>query len=88
MGLIGKSQERDRRPQDEPSHWTPYDAWLRVHGRPGPNWRERTIDSSVHGELLLFKLPILLLAPRLKRRSTWPDQNDGGLALEPLAVVA
>ena len=62
--------------QDEPSHWAPYDGWLADHGRRAPNWRERTIDSFVHGELLLFKLPILFLTPGLHRRSTWPDEHD------------
>lgn len=74
--------------QDEPSHWAPYDAWLLANARPGPNWRERAIDGFVHGELLLFKIPVLFLTPRLERRATWPDQYDGDLALEPLAAVA
>jgi hypothetical protein len=70
--------------QDEPSHWAPYDAWLADHDRRAPNWRERTIDSFVHGELLLFKLPILFLTPKLRRRAAWPDHDD----LEPGAGFA
>lgn len=69
--------------QDEPSHWAPYDGWLADHARPGPTARERLIDSFVHGELLLAKLPILFLAPRLQRRTTWPDQHDKGVVLTP-----
>ncbi len=74
--------------QDEPSHWAPYDAWLLDHGRRSANWRERVIDSFVHGELLLFKLPVLFLAPALRRRSTWPDQHDDSPGLDPIAVAA
>lgn len=62
--------------KDEPSHWAPYDDWLARHDRRAPNWHERTIDSFVHGELLFLKLPVLFLTPRLRRRSTWPDQQD------------
>lgn len=74
--------------RDEPSHWAPYDLWLSEHGRRQPNWRERTIDSFVHGELLLFKLPILFLTPRLRRRSTWPDQHEGQPEPSAVALVA
>lgn len=74
--------------QDEPSHWAPYDAWLIDHGRRQANWGERTIDSLVHGELLLFKLPVLFLAPGLRRRTSWPDQHDGDTALEPALSAA
>lgn len=56
--------------RDEPSHWAPYDEWLRVHGRRFPNWWERAIDQLIHGELLFLKLPLLFLKPRLARRSS------------------
>jgi hypothetical protein len=64
--------------RDEPSHWAPYDDWLRAHGRRPPNWRERAIDHFIHGELLFLKLPLLFIAPRLGRRSSWPDEEDVG----------
>jgi hypothetical protein len=73
--------------QDEPSHWAPYDGWLRDHGRREANAWERAIDSFVHGELLVFKLPVLFLAPRLRRRSTWPDQHDDARALDQVAAL-
>jgi len=61
--------------QDEPSHWAPYDEWLRVHGRREPSWWERAIDQAIHSELLFVKLPVLFLTPR-KRLSRWPDEED------------
>ena len=62
--------------QDEPSHWAPYDGWLKRHGRRDPKWWERAIDSLIHSELLLLKLPALFLHPALKRRTRWPDADD------------
>jgi len=62
--------------RDEPSHWAPYDAWLRANGRRKPSWWERAIDHFIHGELLFLKLPLLFMSPRLARRSSWPDEHD------------
>ena len=62
--------------QDEPSHWAPYDEWLRVHGRRDPRWWERAIDQAIHSQLLLIKLPLLFLAVRMKRLKHWPDAKD------------
>ena len=62
--------------QDEPSHWAPYDEWLRIHGRRPPSWWERAIDQFIHGELLVLKLPLLFLTPRLARRASWPEEQD------------
>lgn len=62
--------------QDEPSHWAPYDDWLRAHGRREPSWWERATDAFIHAELLFLKLPILFVAPRLSRREKWPDEFD------------
>ncbi len=59
--------------KDEPSHWAPYEGWLKAHGKREPKWWERAIDSFIHSELLLLKLPILFLTPRLRRRSDWAD---------------
>lgn len=59
--------------KDEPSHWQPYDAWLRRHGKRAPRWWEHAVDTFIHSELLFLKLPILFLTPRLKRRAEWAD---------------
>ena len=62
--------------KDEPSHWAPYDSWLRDHGRREPRWWERAVDGFIHSELLFLKLPALFATPRLRRRSDWPDRHD------------
>jgi hypothetical protein len=62
--------------QDEPSHWEPYDQWLLAHRCRPPSWWERAVDHFIHGELLFLKLPLLFIAPRLARRSSWPDEHD------------
>jgi len=62
--------------EDEPSHWAPYDGWLKRHGRRDPAWWERLIDGFIHSELIVLKLPILFLMPRLQRRRSWPDALD------------
>ena len=69
--------------QDEPSHWAPYDEWLRVNGRREPNWWERAIDHAIHSELLFLKLPILFLRVRMKRLEHWPDDADGSASICP-----
>jgi hypothetical protein len=63
--------------QDEPSHWAPYDDWLRTRGRRQASWWEHVIDGFIHGELLILKLPILFLTPWLARRTDWPDEPEG-----------
>jgi len=62
--------------RDEPSHWAPYDDWLRDNGRREPRWWERAIDQAIHSELLFLKLPILFLAVRTQRLERWPDETD------------
>ena len=62
--------------KDEPSHWAPYESWLRMNGKREPKWWERAIDSFIHSELLLFKLPVLFLNMRLHRRREWADAHD------------
>ena len=62
--------------QDEPSHWAPYDAWLRANGKREPGWWERAIDTFIHSELLFLKLPILFLNAGLRRRSEWADADE------------
>jgi hypothetical protein len=62
--------------QDEPSHWAPYDAWLKANGRREPKWWERAVDSFIHSELLFLKLPALFLKPGTKRRGEWADAGE------------
>lgn len=73
--------------EDEPRHWAPYDRWLKGHGRRQPRWWERAIDSFIHSELLLLKLPVLFLSPGLKRRTRWPDEDDERLAVQPATIA-
>jgi hypothetical protein len=62
--------------EDEPSHWAPYEAWLKRNKGGEPRWNERTADRIVHATLLLIKLPALYLNPFVRRRSDWPDASD------------
>jgi hypothetical protein len=41
-----------------------------------PKWWERAIDSYIHSELLMLKLPVLFLSPWLRRRTSWADELD------------
>ena len=74
--------------KDEPSHWAPYDRWLREHGRREQRWWERLIDTFIHSELLLLKLPVLFLTPRLRRREGWPDAADPARLRDPSIELA
>lgn len=62
--------------RDEPSHWAPYDGWLREHAKRAPKWWERAVDGFIHSELLLLKLPILFLNPFVRRREDWADDGE------------
>ena len=62
--------------EDEPSHWQPYDGWLERHGKRMPNRWERAIDSYIHSELLMLKIPVLFIAPWLRRRTSWADDAE------------
>ena len=74
--------------QDEPRHWTPYEAWMKRHGQRDPKWWERWIDSFIHSELLALKLPVLFLTPRLTRRTDWADEHDPLAAPNPTSQAA
>lgn len=74
--------------KDEPSHWAPYDGWLKAHGKRDPKWWERAVDSFIHSELLFLKLPVLFLTPRLKRRTDWADADDPAERLASPAPMA
>ena len=75
--------------RDEPSHWAPYDGWLKANGKRDPKWWERGIDTFIHSELLFLKLPVLFVNPWLKRRKDWADAHDPAERLaSPVAVAA
>ena len=61
---------------DEPSHWAPYEAWLKRNEGGEPRWNERIADKAVHATMLLVKLPALFLNPFVRRRRDWPDDSD------------
>ncbi len=63
-------------PRDEPSHWAPYEGWLKANGRRDPRWWERAVDGFIHSELLLVKLPMLFLNPWVARRIDWADADE------------
>ena len=62
--------------RDEPSHWAPYEDWLRTHAKRKPSWRERLADALIHAELLIVKIPLLFLNPWARRRTDWPEAGD------------
>jgi len=62
--------------QDEPSHWEPYDGWLRANGKREPKWWERAVDSFIHSELLFLKLPALFINFGMHRRTAWADEGE------------
>lgn len=76
--------------KDEPSHWAPYDDWLRANAKREPRWWERAVDGFIHAELLLVKLPFLFFNPFIKRRTDWVDAQDSVHAdpLPPLMAGA
>jgi len=74
--------------EDEPRHWAPYEAWLKRNARREPSWWERMIDGFIHSELLVIKLPILFLSPKLTRRAAWPDESDRRPHRDFVAAVA
>lgn len=75
--------------KDEPSHWMPYKAWLDRHGDARPRWNELVADWLVHRSLVFWKVPSLVLNPRLTRRTSWLDAGDPpGPLLEGRALAA
>jgi len=66
---------------DEPSHWAPYEGWLKRNQGGEPRWNERIADKIVHATMLLIKLPALYLNPFVRRRADWPDASDPPQAL-------
>jgi hypothetical protein len=76
--------------RDEPSHWAPYQAWIEQHSGRMPSLGERLADAWVHRSLILFKLPLLYLNPRLSRRTVWQDESDppGAFGASPIGAGA
>jgi len=62
--------------KDEPSHWAPYEGWLRKNRKRDSRWWERAIDGFIHSELLFLKLPFLFLNPWVPRRTDWADAGE------------
>ncbi|MBO9622592.1 MAG: ferritin-like domain-containing protein [Sphingomonas sp.] len=62
--------------RDEPSHWAPYEGWLKAHGKRAPKWWEKAVDGFIHSELLFLKLPALFLNPWIGRRTDWADAGE------------
>ena len=62
--------------RDEPSHWEPYEEWLREHGFPQARLRDRAGDIAAHIVLVAGKFPFMLANPRLRRRTDWPDDGE------------
>ena len=73
---------------DEPRHWSPYEGWLERRGGRNPAWWERAIDQFIHSELLLLKLPVLFVTPRLKRQTAFADDGETSLSVDPTPLLA
>lgn len=73
--------------KDEPSHWEPYDNWLRANCKRDPKWWERAVDTFIHSELLFLKLPVLFLSVSMRRRSDWPDEHDRDASVPGTALA-
>jgi hypothetical protein len=69
--------------RDEPSHWEPYEEWLRAHGHPQSRLAERIADSVANVVLVFGKFPLMLVSPALPRRTDWPDAGEVAPARSP-----
>ena len=74
--------------RDEPSHWAPYEGWLKANHKRDYRWWERGIDRFIHSELLFLKLPILFLSPHLPRRTDWADDDEDNRPVRPVLAAA
>jgi hypothetical protein len=74
--------------KDEPSHWAPYEGWLRANRKRDPKWWERAVDSFIHSELLFLKLPFLFLNPWVPRRIDWADSGEPARGAPQAALSA
>lgn len=74
--------------RDEPSHYEPYDKWLKENQRREPSLKERWIDRMIHSELLFIKLPLMFLwfgAPRIEH---WRDEGENNPKPRPISAMA
>ena len=74
--------------KDEPSHWAPYEGWLKAHSKREPKWWERAVDGFIHSELLFLKLPLLFLNPFVRRRTQWADAQEASTLQRPALAPA
>ncbi|MBI3294538.1 MAG: hypothetical protein HYZ71_07375 [Deltaproteobacteria bacterium] len=58
---------------DEPSHYLPYEAWLKATGARLPGSRERFWDHALHLFLSVCVIPVHFFNPFLKRRTQFQD---------------
>jgi rubrerythrin len=58
--------------RDEPSHWQPYQKWLRTHNSSDVTFREQAADFITHYSLIMIKLPLLFCNPFHKRLRVYP----------------
>jgi hypothetical protein len=61
--------------RDEPSHWEPYEDWIRTHGGPETKLRERFADAFTQWLIILVKFPLLFANLSLPRCTQWPEEN-------------
>ncbi len=62
--------------RDEPSHWEPYEDWIRLNGGPRTKLRERFADAYTQWVIILAKFPLLFVNHRLPRCTQWPDEHE------------
>jgi len=74
--------------KDEPSHWSPYEGWLDARGGRTPGWWERLVDRFIHSELMILKIPVLFVIPKLARRTRWPHEDEPAVRPRLSAEIA
>lgn len=60
---------------DEPSHFSPYETWLKIVKEKGPALKERIVDWIVHYSIAVLIIPIHFVNWRLKRLESFPDES-------------
>ena len=63
--------------KDEPSHWQPYETWLKQNNKASATLRERMTDFWIHKSLMLAKLPAIFFHPGTPRLADWYDTAEG-----------
>lgn len=62
--------------KDEPSHWQPYDAWLKTNSKATALFRERAADFWIHKSLMFAKLPAVFVRRHTPRLTDWYDAGE------------